>query len=191
MYQTLRLIVAATGIAFFSCPTSAPANMDTVQIKLTEKSVEDFIAAQRQVSTILEKMQGAVFSDATKSKLEAELDAVIRKHGFKNIAEYDLVSANISLVMAAIDPQTKAFSDPHTVIKKEIEKLRAEKTIPDREKKQLLAELNDALKTVPPIEFPANVELVKKHYDKIDVTISAGHESEGRLSSNAVRTISE
>ena len=104
MYQTLRLIVAATGIAFFSCPTSAPANMDTVQIKLTEKNVEDFIAAQRQVSTILEKMHVAVFSDATKSKHEAELDAVIRKHGFKNFAEYDLVSANISLVMATIDP---------------------------------------------------------------------------------------
>jgi hypothetical protein len=54
-----------------------------------------------------------------------------------------LVSANISLVTAAIDPQTKAFSDPHSAIKKEIENLRADKTIPGREKKQLFVELNE------------------------------------------------
>ena len=40
-----------------------------------------------------------------------------------------MVSANISLITAAIDPQTKAFSDPHSVIKKEIENVRTDVTI--------------------------------------------------------------
>jgi hypothetical protein len=32
MYQTLRLIVAAAGIAFCTCLTSAPADMSAMQI---------------------------------------------------------------------------------------------------------------------------------------------------------------
>jgi F0F1-type ATP synthase membrane subunit b/b' len=75
------------------------------------------------------------------------------------------------MVMAAIDPLTKAFTDPQSAIKKEIEDVSADKTIPDNEKKQLLEELNEALKAAQPIQFPGNVELVKKYYDKIDAAL--------------------
>jgi hypothetical protein len=191
MYQMLRLIAATTAIAFASFPTSAPANPETLQIELTEKQIEAFIAAQKGLSAVVEKMQGAVFSDPVQSKHEAALERIVRKQGFKNFAEYELVSANISLVMAAIDPQTKAFSDPHTAIKKEIEDVRVDKTLPDRQKKQLLLELNEALKSVQPIEFPTNIELVRKYYDRIDVTIIAAYDGESRPTSTVVRTISE
>jgi len=46
--------------------------------------------------------------------------------------------------MAAIDPQTKAFTDPQSAIKKEIEDIAADKTVPDNEKKQLLQALKAA-----------------------------------------------
>ena len=192
MQQVLRFVVVAAGIALCSWATSSPANdVETTQIKLSEKNVEDFIAAHRDAAATMEKIQGAALSDRTKTKYQSELDTVIRRHGFKNLAEYELVSANISLVVAAIDPQTKAFCDPHTAIKKEIENLRADRTLPDREKKQSLRELNEALKSVQPIEFPANIELVKKYYDKIDFTIVAGYDSESPSNSSVVRTISE
>jgi hypothetical protein len=157
----LRLIAAATAMAFASFPTSAPANPEILQIELTEKQLEAFIATQKGVSTVVEKMQAAVFSDPVQSKYEAELERIVRKQGFKNFAEYELVSANLSLVMAAIDPQTKVFSDPHAAIRKEIEKVRVDQTSSDRQKKQLLLELNEALKSVQPIEFSTNIELVK------------------------------
>jgi hypothetical protein len=32
----------------------------------------------------------------------------------------------------------------------------------------MLDELNEALKSAQPIQFPNNIELVRKHYDKID-----------------------
>jgi hypothetical protein len=32
----------------------------------------------------------------------------------------------------------------------------------------MLDELNDALKSALPIQFPNNIELVRKHYDRID-----------------------
>ena len=75
------------------------------------------------------------------------------------------------MVMAGIDPQTKAFTEPKVAIKKEIDEVKADKSIPEKEKKQMLEELNEALKTAQPIQHPGNVELVKKYYDKIDAVL--------------------
>jgi homoserine dehydrogenase len=162
------VLVAVT----FAClPTIASAQPAVTQIKLTEKQVEAFIAAQKDMSAVVEKMQGAASPDKPNSRFEAEFEAVTNKHGFKNFAEYEAVAANISMVMATIDPQTKAFTDPQTAIKKEIDDVTADKTIPANEKKQLLEELNEALKSAQPIQFPSNIELVKKYYDKIDAAL--------------------
>ena len=32
----------------------------------------------------------------------------------------------------------------------------------------MLEELNEAMKSAQPIQYPSNIELVKKHFDKID-----------------------
>ena len=104
MYQMLRLTIAAMAVVFASFPTSAPARVAVTQIKLTEKHVEGFIATQKGMSAVVEKMmQGAVFSNSANARYQAELKAVTKKHGFKNFAEYEAVAASISLVMAAID----------------------------------------------------------------------------------------
>jgi hypothetical protein len=192
MYQMLRLTIAAMAVTFAVFPTSAPAQVAATQIKLTEKQVEGFIAAQKDMSAVVEKMQGAVFSDHANAKNEAELKAVTKKHGFKDFEEYEVVAANISMVMAAIDPQTKAFADPQAAIKKEIEDVTADKTIPGNEKKQLLKELNEALKSEQfSMQFPTNIELVRKYYDKIDMTVIAAYDGDSRRDSSVVRTISE
>jgi hypothetical protein len=87
-----------------SFPTSAPARVAVTQIKLTQKHVEGCIAAQKDMSAVVEKMmQGAVFSNSANARYEAELKAVTKKHSFKNFAEYEAVTASVSLVMAAID----------------------------------------------------------------------------------------
>src|SRR5260370_27044936 len=144
------------------------------------------------MSAAVEKMmQGAVFWNHATAKYEAELKAVTKKHGFKNFAEYETVAANISLVMATIDPQTKVFTDPHTAIKNELEDVSADKTIPNSEKKKLLGSLNLALRAARPIQFPTNIELVQKYYDKIDVTTIAAYDGDSWRNSSVVRTISE
>jgi hypothetical protein len=172
MRQTLYATIAAITVLFASFPTTTPAQPAVTQIKLTEQHVEGFIAAQKDMSVVVvEKMQNAGSADKPPSTFQAELEAVTEKHGFKSFAEYEAVAANISIVMAAIDPQTKAFTDPQTAIKKEIDDVTADKTIPDNEKKQLLDELNEALKAAQRIEFPGNIELVRKYYDKIDAAL--------------------
>jgi len=165
MNQIVRLAIAAAVAGFSS---GALAQLAETQIQLTEKHVEGFIAVQAGISAVVEKSQGAIFSDSGKHK--AELDAVTRKHGFKSFAEYETVAANISMVMAGIDPQTKLFTDPQAAIRKEIDDVRSDKTIPASEKKQLLVELNEALKSAQPVQFPGNIDLVQKYYDQIDVT---------------------
>jgi hypothetical protein len=55
----------------------------------------------------------------------------------------------------------------------------------------LLKELNAPLKSAEPIQFSSNIELVKKYYDKIGVTMIAAYDGESHENSSAVRTISE
>ena len=177
MYQMRRLTIVAMAVAFVSFPISAPARDAVTQIKLTEKHVEAFVAAQKDMSTVVERMmQRAVFSNRANARYEAELRAVTNKYGFKNFDEYKAVTASISLVMAAIDSQTKVFTDPPTAIQQELEDVIAAKNIPNSEKKKLLRSLTLALRAARHIKFPTNIELVQKYYDKIYVTTVAAYD---------------
>jgi hypothetical protein len=154
-------IAALTGLG-----TPAGAQMPA-QIKLTEQHLQGFIAAQKPMSAVTEKMQGST-SDKPDPKIQGELDAVAKKNGFKDFAEYDQVAASISMVMAGIDPDTKQFTDAQTAIKKEIAEVEADRAIPANERKQMLEELNDALRSAKPVQYPENIALVIKYYDKIE-----------------------
>ena len=73
MYQMLRLPILVMAVVFANLPTKAPARVAVTQIKLTEKHVEEFIAAQKDMSAVVEKMmQGAVFSSSANARYEAE-----------------------------------------------------------------------------------------------------------------------
>jgi hypothetical protein len=190
MYRTFRLTIAALAIVFVTFPANAPAQVPATQVQLTDKNVEGFIAAQKDMSALVEKMQGAAFLNQADAKYKAEREAISKKYGFRDFAEYEAITKNISMVVTAIDPKTKEYADPQIAIKKEIDDVRADRTIP-REKKQLLAELSEALKSAPSVQFPTNIELIQKYYDKIDVTTISVNDGEERPSSSVVRTISE
>ena len=57
------------------------------------------------------------------------------------------------MVMAGIDPQSGAFTDPTESIKKEIEDVKASTSLSEKDKKQMLEELGEALKVTQPIQF--------------------------------------
>jgi len=174
MQHLLRAMVAAFAVILInvSVPASAQQSVQPVlkQIKLTEKQILSFIAAQKDMAAVLEKIQGET-TDPLPPKLQAELETVAKKHGFKDFTEYDEVVANITMVMSGIDPQTKTFTEPSVAIKKEIEEVTNDKKMSPQDKKQALEELNEALKSVQPIEFPSNIDLIKKYYDKIDAAL--------------------
>ena len=154
---------AAFALISLSAPSFAQDAMK--QIQLSEKQVQNYIAAQKEMAALSEKMQGGGKPDA---KMQAQIDAAIKKNGFANTDEYSAVADNIQLVMSGIDPETKNFSEPKAAIQKEIEEVKNDKSMSAEERKQALAELNEALKSAEPVKFPGNVELVKKYYDQID-----------------------
>jgi hypothetical protein len=51
--------------------------------------------------------------------------------------------------------------------------------------------LNQALKSSESIQFPSNIEVVQKYYDKIDVTTITAYDGDRLSTSAVVRTISE
>ena len=68
----------------------------------------------------------------------------------------------------AIKGATKKYVGTEAVIKAQIAQVQADKKMPAKDKKEALADLNDALKSpAPPIENKGNIDLVAKYYDKL------------------------
>jgi hypothetical protein len=163
-FRFILATITAVALAHISGGAMAQA---VKQIQLTDKQIEYYIASQKEISALMQKMQGGA-NDKPDPKFEAQLEAAAKKYGFANMDDYDAVSENIALLMSCIDPKTKAFSEPKVAMQKQIDEIKADKTIPEPQKKKMLEDLNEALKTAEPIKFPSNIELVKKNYDKLD-----------------------
>lgn len=164
--------IGFTGSAFAqapakqAAPTPPPAPEPLKQIALTDKQIDSLIAAQKEMDAVTDKLpEGA--QDKPDPKLQAQLEAIAKKNGFADFNEYGAVYDNVSMVMSGIDPKTKAFTQPPEVLKKQIATVSADPKIPAKDKKAILDEMNAAVKTTTNIQFPDNITLVTKYYDKL------------------------
>jgi hypothetical protein len=144
------------------------------QIALTEKQIQGVLAASKDVDAITDKIPDNAKPDP---KVDAQLDAVAKKNGFASYDEYNSVVDNISLVLGGFDPATKKFVGAEAVLKAQIAQIQADKKMPAKDKKEALADLNEALKSPPPaIENKGNIDLVAKYYDKLAEALGEGEE---------------
>lgn len=135
------------------------------QIALTEKQVESLLAATKEMDPITAKLPEDAKPDP---KIIAQLEGIAKKNGFASYDEYNNVVDNISLVLGGFDPQTKKYVGPEAVIKAQIATVQADKKMSAKDKKEAMAELNEALKNPPPaIENKGNIDIVTKYYDKL------------------------
>jgi hypothetical protein len=155
------LFSALLALALFN-PAVANAQ-ELKQVKLTEKHMQGFIA----VSDDLGQLYDGANPDKPDPKLEPEAEALVKKNGFASLAEYDNVSMNISMIMLGIDQKTKKFTEPPEQIKQQIAAVKADKSVPEAQKKEDLAQLEAALKDTTPIQFKENIALVLKYFDKL------------------------
>ncbi len=167
----LAALAAVVGLGLvLAGPVSAQAPQGDEQafkqIKLTDAQIKGFIAAQTDMAALAQN-QGGQPTDKPDPKIQAELDAIAKKHGFQSFVDFDDVAFNISMVMGGLDEKGE-FTDPIASIKKEIADITADKEIPEKDKKQMLEELNEALKNTPPLQYPENVGAVKKHRAEIE-----------------------
>src|SRR5215212_18816 len=144
------------------------------QMALTDKQIEGVLAAQKDMDAITEKLPD---NEKPDPKALEQLEAAAKKHGFAGYDDYNVVIDNISLVLGGFDPATKKYVGPEAVIKAQIAQLAADKKMPAKDKKEALAELNEALKTPPPpIENKSNIDLVAKYYDKLAEALADNQE---------------
>jgi hypothetical protein len=142
------------------------------QIALTEKQIQNVLAASKDMDAITEKLPEDAKPDP---KVTAELDAVAKKNGFASFDDYNNVTDNIGLVISGFDPATKKYVGNEAVIKAQIAQVQADKKMSAKDKKDALTDLNEALKSpAPPVENKSNIDLVAKYYDKLAATMSGG-----------------
>jgi hypothetical protein len=164
-----KLAVLA-GLAFLAASAVAQGPKDSQdqqfkQVRLTEKQVRSFISAQKQLAPLASKFEA---TDKPDPALQGQLEQIAKSNGFSTLDEFDDVSANISLVLAGLDPQTGQFTEPPDQIKQDIDELKQDKQMPQKDKDQALAELQEALKRVEPLRFKENVTVVKKFQKELD-----------------------
>ena len=187
MREFIRTAAAALGIACLAAPLAAisadsamaqagqqmaqaqaapPADAAAVkQVALTDKQIQGVLAASKEMDAITEKLPENAPPDA---KVTAQLDAVAKKNGFASYDDYNNVTDNIGLVIAGFDPATRKYVGNEAVIKAQIAEVQADKKMSAKDKKEALADLDDALKNpAPPIQNKGNIDLVTKYYDQL------------------------
>src|SRR5262249_46777688 len=181
MERTMRTIwngklAVLAGLALFSVSTIAQSQKDGQdqsqfkQIKLTEKQVRDFISAQKQLGSVASKLESA--GDKTDPALQKQIEQIAKSNGFSTLDEFDDVAANISLVLAGLDPQSGQFTEPPDLIKKDIDELKQDEQLAQKDKDQAIAEMQEALKSAAPLQFKENVAVVKKYQKELDQVTS-------------------
>ena len=116
------------------------------QIKLTEKHLQSFIA----VSEDLAKLSDGANQDKLDEELEAQAEALVKRNGFANLAEFDDVSTNISMIMSSIDQQTKKFTEPPEQIKQQMTAVKADKSVPEAQRERTWRSLRPRSRTQRP-----------------------------------------
>jgi hypothetical protein len=146
-------------------PAQAAPAPQIKQIALTDKQVEAALAATKEMDPITEKIPENTKPDP---KITAQLEGIAKKSGFASYDEYNNVVDNISLVLGGFDPATKKYVGSDAVIKAQIAQVQADKKLSAKDKKEALADLDEALKyPAPAIENKGNIDLVTKYYDKL------------------------
>jgi hypothetical protein len=147
---------------------AAPPPQQPPQIKqmaLTDKQVESALAATKEMDPITAKIPENAKPDP---KITAQLEGIAKKSGFASFDEYNNVVDNISLVLGGFDPATKKYVGSDAVLKAQLAQVQADKKMSAKDKKEALADLNEALKyPAPAIENKGNIDLVTKYYDKL------------------------
>lgn len=172
LISRLRPFVLALGAGVavaFTGAVGAMAQEDFKQIELTDSLVTSFIAAQKDYEPLAKKLSEA--GEKLDDGLSKELDDVAKKHGFADFANFEDVGANVTLVLEGYDRESGTFSDPKTLMQKELEEIKADDSIPANEKKEILKDLEQEIAAVPELQYPSNIDVVKKHLKEIEALL--------------------
>jgi hypothetical protein len=139
------------------------------QIELTDTMVTSFIAAQKDFAPLAGKL--AEGGETPDSELTKQLEDIAKKHGFASFAEFEDVGANITIILDGLDRASGAYTDPVEKMKKELDEIKADDSIPPEDKKLAVDDLTQEIAAAKPLEHKGNIEVVKKHIAAIEELI--------------------
>jgi hypothetical protein len=157
-------LLAVSGMA--QGPRQGEGEQNFKQMRLTDKQIQGFISAQKQLAPLSSKIEAA--GDKPDPALQGQLEKIAKSNGFSSFDELGDVGANISMVLSGLDPKTGQFTELPDLIRKDMEELKQNKEMPQKDKDEALAEMQAALKTAAPLQFKENVALVKKYQKELD-----------------------
>ncbi|MEL6374770.1 MAG: hypothetical protein AAFR04_12475 [Pseudomonadota bacterium] len=172
MRATLKKMMAAVVFAgaTLAMAASLPANAEQFdEVKLTQADIDRYIVVQKGLQKLSDKPPQ---TKAEEEQLQKQLEDITKRGGFVSYERFDAVAQTIALVMSGIDPETGVFKEPKIAIQEEIAGLKADPDVPKDEKARLLRDLQEALRTTPPLKFKANGALVKKNIKKLEAVLN-------------------
>jgi len=168
----LSALVAVAGVSALVVAGSTLAQdkePEVKQIKLSDQQVTAFIAAQKDHEPLAKKLSEA--GEEPDAATNAELEAIAKKHGFADYAEFGNVGDNIAMVLYAIDPETGKYVDPVEQMKQDRKETEADTKMPEKEKKEALADIDRGIAEAKPLEFKENIDVVSKHRAELETLL--------------------
>jgi hypothetical protein len=171
----LWTLTVLTGLAVFGPAVMAQSQKESEgqqqiqQIRLTETKVQSFISAQKQLTPLAGKLEAA--GDKPDPALQSQLEQIAKSNGFSSLDELDVVALNIALVLDGLDPQTGQFMERSEQIKKDMDELKQDGQISQKDKDQALSQMQEELKSAAPLQFKENVALVQKYQKDLDQAV--------------------
>jgi hypothetical protein len=131
----LRMLAAIAGLGLLACSGLAQGEAQGEQqfkeVKLTDKHIQGFISAQKQIAPLSSKLEGS--GGKPDPALQSQLQQIAKSNGFSTVDELGEVGANISLVFAGLDPQTGQFTEPPDLIRKEMEEVKQDQQLSQKD----------------------------------------------------------
>ena len=187
MLKTIRFFLTVSSLALGTLSVSvaimAPALAQTggdqgeapKEVALTQAVINNLLAAQPEMAALQAKAQGSNADQPPDAKAQAKLQDIAKKNGFASLDAYEAAADSVGIVLAGMDPETKAYVGPAALIKKQMAQVQADKTLPAKDKAETLKEMKEAMATAGDNKpAPGNVELVSKNYDKLSEAFQSG-----------------
>lgn len=156
----------ATILAVFSYTVSAGAQDGPAfpEVKLTDAHVKGYLKVAKKLPKLFEALDKAEGKPG--KKLQNEIKAVGREGGFKSLAEMEEVVATIGFVLSGMDEDGN-FQEPTELMKAELKEIEADKELENKEKKEMVASIKDAIANTPKLNHRSNVDVLKKYLKQL------------------------
>jgi len=182
---TFAAATALAGIGLAASGAQVPAQAQThqlpPQIQLTPELVEGFIASYPQLQALgdqLEQKYGKVEADPEDpssfvtgffqyADARAQMEGIVQSHGIASIQDWVQVAYSVMLAYS-FSERGEGGGSVDSEMAEAIEQIKNDKNIPDTQKDQLIAMLQQQMAQISQLRPPAgNIEVVAEYADQI------------------------